>query len=293
MTEPIGFVGAGAMGGRMVLRLLTDGHEVLVWARTPEKAHPLADAGARVVTDLAALSAECPIVLGCLLDDRAVTAVYGGAGGLVTTARAGQLFVEHGTFSPRLARELATTATARGARFVDAPVTGGPEGAAAGELVAMAGGAPDALAAARGPLRSYTRAVHEIGGPGSGLDLKLVNQLLVSVHMSAAAEAAALLTAAAIPLEVALPVLSGGWAASTMLDRELPRALSDDLASTGATIGGLIDVQELVADAFAHARIRSHLLPSVRRLFTDAVAAGWGELDPAALIGLYRAEARS
>ena len=282
MVESVGFLGLGVMGSRMSRRLIESGHDVVAWSRTHSKAETLADATpAATAVDVAQ---RCDLVLGCLLDDTAVAEVYRP---LVAAARPGQIFVEHGTFSPALARELSAAAAEHGAWFLDAPVTGGPEGAAAGTLVAMVGGDPGALATAA-PVTSHYVAESVLVGPsGRGLQLKLVNQLLVSVHMAAAAEAGALLLALGIPIEVAMPVLGGGWAASAMLARELPRVLASDFDSAGATIGGLVGVQELVSAIYAEAGIPPRLMPVVRELFS-AAAVDRADSDPAALVESYQ-----
>ncbi|MCU1479392.1 MAG: 2-hydroxy-3-oxopropionate reductase [Subtercola sp.] len=315
MTAPIGFVGAGVMGSQMVRRLLQHGHGVLVFARTPAKVAELVAAGAECTNDLLELSDQCEVVIGCLLDDSAVAQVYLGASfpdcdgdggfGLVTHCQAGQTFIEHGTFSPDLARRISRVSIGRGARFVDAPVTGGPEGAEAGSLVVMAGADEVAHASAadsaaenvenvenveqriRRLCAAYAREVYVTGAVGSGLALKLVNQLLVSVHMAAAAEAGALLAGSGIQPDVAVAVLGAGWGASTMLDRELPLALRGDFTNRGASIAGLIHVQELIATAFSEAGIAARLLPMAQTMFSEAIHLGLGGSDPAALVRLY------
>ena len=284
MSEPVGFVGLGAMGERMATRLVAAGHEVVVWTRSG-RALP----GATSAATPAELAARVPLVAGCLLDDRAVADVYLGADGMLAGGRRGTVLVEHGTFSPALARQVGQAAAERGLAFLDAPVTGGPEGAADGSLVAMAGGDIGALGRHRDVLAHYLGAIEHVGPLGAGLSLKLVNQHLVSLHLGAAAEAAALLAAAGIDGDRALGVLSSGWASSAMLVRELPRALRGDFASAGATIGGLVHVQELIARAFVEAGLESRLLPDVRGLFADAVDRGLADADPAALTTLYGA----
>ena len=286
MTEPIGFVGLGAMGSRMVRRLLDRGHAIVAFNRTPGNARELTKAGVLLVDSPREVAERATTVLGCLLDGAAVADVYRGPDGLLGAARAGQLFVEHGTFSAALAQQLHEEAAARGALFVDAPVTGGPEGAAAGTLAAMAGGGREQLDERAELFADYLASIAVVGPIGAGLRLKFVNQLLVAVHVTAAAEAAALLAHSGIALDDALPVLSSGWAASAMLDRELPRAMRRDFAAHGATIEGLVPVLELVAQALDEAGLESQLLPSVRRLLDEAVAAGFAKSDPAALVAL-------
>ncbi|MFC5500857.1 NAD(P)-dependent oxidoreductase [Lysinimonas soli] len=288
MSEAVGLVGLGAMGARMARRLVAAGHPVTAWARDPARAALLAGDGVVFVATPRDVAEGCSTVVGCLLDDEAIRSVYGGGDGLIAGAGPGQVFVEHGTFSPDLARELSALLSAAGAAFIDAPVTGGPEGAEAGTLVAMAGGDRHTVDSRRTLFADYLASVHHIGASGSGLRLKLVNQLLVSVHMAGAVEAAALLRSESIPLDAALPVLMGGWAASAMLERELPRAMREDFASTGAAIQGLVPVQDLVARQFESAGISSRVFPAVREMFRDAVACGFGADDPARLLDLYR-----
>lgn len=287
MSEAIGFVGLGVMGARMARRLLLRGHELTAWARNPERAHALVGEGVTFVASPGELAQRCETIIGCLLDDEAVRRVYEADDGLLPASRAGQVFIEHATFSPGIARSLAERLAERGAAFIDAPVTGGPEGAADGSLVAMAGGEADAVDSRRGLFADYLGAVHHIGQSGSGLRLKLVNQFLVSVHIAAAVEAAALLGIESIAVEKAMPVLMGGWAASAMLERELPRAMSANFESAGAAIGGLVPVQELVARSFEAAGVQSRLLPAVRGLFQQAVESGFTGDDPARLVSLY------
>jgi 3-hydroxyisobutyrate dehydrogenase-like beta-hydroxyacid dehydrogenase len=287
MPESVGFVGLGAMGSRMARRLLDRGYSVVAWNRTPANARHLVEIGLELVASPREVAERTATVLGCLQNDEAISRVYRAPDGLLAGARSGHLFVEHGTFSSALAVSLEAEAARLGALFVDAPVTGGPEGASEGTLVAMAGGGRDELAARENLFRSYLASITTVGPAGAGVRLKLVNQLLVSIHIVAAAEAAALLARSGISLADALPVLSSGWGASAMLDRELPRALRQEFGASGATIEGLIPVQGLVAAALDEVGLRSRLLPMVRELFQEAAAGGFGDADPAALVALY------
>jgi 3-hydroxyisobutyrate dehydrogenase-like beta-hydroxyacid dehydrogenase len=287
MPERVGFVGLGTMGRPMAGRLLAAGTPLVVQTRTEAHAHEPARAGAEVVATPAAVAARCDVVCSCLLDSDAVRHVYLGPAGLLGAARPGHLFVEHGTFDPAVARELAEAARGVGAAFLDAPVTGGPEGAAAGRLVAMVGGDADALARARPLLDAYSREVVHVGGSGAGLQLKLVNQHLVTCHVAAAAEAAALVVSAGIPPEAAERVLTSGWAASVMLARCLPRALGRAPETDGAAIGGLLEVQDLVAGLASAAGLQLEVLDAGRRLLGAGVARGLAERDLAALADIF------
>jgi 3-hydroxyisobutyrate dehydrogenase-like beta-hydroxyacid dehydrogenase len=293
MTGPIGFLGLGVMGAAMATRLIQAGHEVTVFNRTRARAQSLARLGAQVADSPRELAGRCAQVFGCLLDTAAVESVYTGRDGALAAARPGQIFVEHATFAPESARRLADAAAERGAYFLDAPVTGGPDGAAAGTLVAMIGGDPDGVHRVRDVLGAYVDQALHVGPVGAGLQLKLVNQLLVTTHMAAAAEAAVMIDRLGLPKELSVRVLTSGWAASAMLTRVLPPALDGDYAGRGATVGGLIEVQRLVGDLAERADTPLAVFPAAREVFARAEAAGLGGGGAAGLVEVYGTEARA
>ena len=267
-------VGAGVMGLPMAQHAIRRGHPLAVYARDPGKVASLFDGGARLVASPSAVAAGSDIVIGCLRDDQAVEQVYLGENGLLTAARRGQVLVEHGTISPALARSLAERAAERGAAFLDVPVTGGPQRARDGQLTGIAGGAADALASVTPLLGAYCSELVHVGPVGSGLELKLVNQLLVSVHAAAAAEAAAMIARLGLDPEASKRVLVSGWASSVMLDHCLPAALTVDRSAAGASIGGLLEVQQLVADLAASLKLPLRVFDATHQLFAEQVESG-------------------
>ena len=281
---PVGFVGLGAMGSRMASRLLDAGHPVVAYNRSTRRGVDLQRRGAVLVPTPGEVAARARVVCGCLLDGAAVMEVYAGDGGLVAASRPGQIFIEHGTFAPDLARHVAGLLDERGASFLDAPVTGGPDAAASGRLTVMIGGSADAIEQASGVLASYAAVVRRIGGSGSGQQLKLVNQLLVSCHVAAAAEAAALIRRLGIPTDAASEVLNSGWAASAMLERSLGRLRDELLDISEATIGGLVEPQQLVGQLAADKGLSLPLLATASSMFREACAGGMGPMDLAALV---------
>ncbi|MDF1506112.1 NAD(P)-dependent oxidoreductase [Roseisolibacter sp. H3M3-2] len=286
-TRRVGFLGAGAMGAGMVRRLLAAGHRVTVWERTPGRHAALAADGAAVARAIADVVRDADAVVGCLADTAVTRDVWLGADGVTAHARAGQTLIEHGTFDPALAAEIADAAARCGCAFLDAPVSGGPERARSGELVTMVGGGRAAFDAARGLLGAYAARAEWAGPSGSGQRLKLVNQYLVSVHVVAAAEASALVLRAGLDPAVAHAVLMRGWAASAMLDRALPRAAADDFADTGAPVARILEAQGMIADMMRDAGVDSRLLAPARAAFDRAVATGAAELDLTAVVLPY------
>lgn len=275
------------MGAAIAGRLLDAGHELTVYNRTTSRTTRLAERGAHVAGSPAELAEGCEYIFSCVADDAAVENICFGNHGLVDALGSGQVLVEHATFSPALARRVGSAVAAAGAAYLDAPVTGGPEGAGAGSLTAMVGGNREALDAVREILGHYTADVIWVGEQGCGLELKLVNQLLVSAHFVAAAEAAAMLHALALPSATARRALMSGWAASAMLDRVLPKAAAGDFAGRGATIAGLAEVQRQVAGLGQSLGIHFGLFERARQVFGQAARMGLGDCDPASLMAIY------
>lgn len=284
----IGFVGLGAMGMPMAVNLVEAGHDVVVWTRDAAKLRDFGErTGARIAAGPEDLAAQSSVVLSCLLNTAVIESVYFGSGGLIAGARPGTQFVEHGTYAPSMAERVCESAASRGAGFIDAPVTGGESSAIAGTLVAMAGGPIDQIDRVRPVLESYCSRVFATGAVGSGLRLKLINQMLVTSHVAAAAEAVSLIRSSGLEPGAATEVLTAGWAGSTMLERILPLTLpAQTTDATSAPLSGLGEAQSLLADAAASAEIELPVFQAARRRFDDAVRKGWGERDLAWLAEL-------
>jgi 3-hydroxyisobutyrate dehydrogenase-like beta-hydroxyacid dehydrogenase len=280
---PIGFIGLGAMGMPMALRLRERGDELVVWSRTAAKATAIAGDGVRLADSPAAVARACPVVVSCLRDDTAIEAVYLGDNGVIAHVGAGALLVEHGTFTPALAHRLAAAAGERSARFLDAPVSGGAAGAAAGTLVSMVGGDAAASELLVAIASAYCGSVERVGPAGAGVTLKLVNQMLVAAHALSAAEAAAVVRAADIPVDVADRVLNHGWAASAMLARNLTPAVTGRFPSQGAEIGLMAGVLALVREAVTSLAVPTVLEPAVYAHFVTSSSNGFAAGDLSAL----------
>lgn len=283
MTGPLGYVGTGAMGTAMIERLLDTGHEIVVHNRTRANAAAAEKAGAVWAPSLGEVVERCAIVLTCMRDTTATEAVYLGESGLLSAAAEGRVFVEHGTFAPDLARRIARVAAERGAAFLAAPVSGGPDGARGGSLAVMAGGDEAAFERASPVLASLAGQITHVGGPAAGLELKLVNQLLTSCHMAVAGEAVALLRKTGIDLGTADELLNAGWAQSAMLSRTLRLVQADRTEGTGATVEGMAEVLDLVADLLGRHAVPAAVFEAGRQKFVTAVVQGMGEADPAGL----------
>ena len=249
MSERIGFVGLGVMGTGMVRNLLSAGHALAVWNRDPTRAELLAAAGAQAVGSLGALGAVCSLVMLCVSDTAAVESITVGEGGLAASMGAGGLLVDLSTISPQATRQLAATLSERDLDWLDAPVSGGSEGAAAGTLSAMVGGSGESLERARPYLEAFCQGITHIGPNGDGQMAKLVNQILVVGYALAIGEAFIFAQAGGLDLQRTFEAVSGGAAGSWMLSNRASQMLVRDF-SPGFTVDlQLKDVRLALAEA--------------------------------------------
>jgi 3-hydroxyisobutyrate dehydrogenase-like beta-hydroxyacid dehydrogenase len=278
----LGFVGLGNMGRPIVRRLLDAGHVVHVHSRSTGPIEEMVALGAAAAESSAMVARRSEIVLTALPTPDDVDRVYGE---LLTEARDGQLFVEHSTIRPSQARRWATAFAERGARYLDAPVSGGPTGAAAGTLTVMVGGDEAAFDAAEPILRAFGSVVTWCGPSGSGEQVKLVNQLLVAIHALGSAEAAAFTVAMGADLASTLDIVGQSWGASTILARNVPRYVARDFAGA-APIRILLKDIGLILDEAGEIGIELPLGRLVQQRLIEARDAGLGDEDIAALIKL-------
>lgn len=234
----------GIMGSGMASNLIAHGHPVTVWNRTTAKAEAIK--GAAVAHTLEDLAAAVDIIMICVSDSPDVVAVV--EGGLLSGLRDGQLIVDHSTISPAVTRGLAAQVAERGVGWIDAPVSGGSEGALKGTLSTMVGGSVEDLARVRPFLESYSTTITHVGPIGSGQLVKLVNQILVVGNQMAVSEALMFARRAGLDLEATLNAIKGGAAGSWMLANRWPQMIADDWRP-----GFTIDLQQkdlrLVLDA--------------------------------------------
>ena len=179
----VGFVGLGSQGGPMARRIVEAGFPLLLWARRPETLAPYSDTAAELVHDLADLGARSDHVGVCVLDDAGVREVVGA---LLPTMRAGSRIAIHSTIHPDTCIALAKQAAERGVAVIDAPVSGGGHGAAAGTLTVMVGGDAAAVDAARPVFETFSGLISHLGGVGAGQFAKLVNNSLMAANMALA-----------------------------------------------------------------------------------------------------------
>ncbi len=228
MGERIGFIGLGIMGGGMAANLLGAGFDVTVWNRTPAKSEALGAKGAKRAASPRAVAEASDIVLVCVSDTPDVREVIFGEEGVARGAREGMLVVDHSTIAPGETKRIAEELRGRGVRFVDAPVSGGSEGAAKGTLSIMAGGEAEDIERAMPCFNAMGKAVTHVGPAGAGQLVKAVNQTLVVGTTLAMAEAFLLAEAGGLDLRKTLDAVKDGAAGSWMLSNRGPQILDRD-----------------------------------------------------------------
>jgi 3-hydroxyisobutyrate dehydrogenase len=228
MAELVGFIGLGIMGQGMVRNLLKAGFEVNIWNRTARRMDPLVEAGAKKTNSLADLASKCDIVITCVSDTPDVQEVVLSESGVIHGVKSGALLVDMSTISPQATREIATKLDEKGVHMLDAPISGGSEGAAKGTLSIMIGGDAKQVARAMPYFEAMGKTITHVGGHGAGQMVKLVNQILVVVNMLAAAEALLFGQAGGLDLQKALEAVTQGAAGSWMLSNRGPQVLERD-----------------------------------------------------------------
>lgn len=216
--QKIGFIGLGTMGGAMCDHVLATGQRVSVWARSKDKAAYLLDGGAGWAETPAALADICDVVVLCVSNDDAVEEIVFGPDGIGAAAGQGKILVDHSSIHPVTTREWsAQLKSAAGIGWIDAPVSGGPAGAARGELIVMAGGDPDDFERVRPVISHYAKQITLMGPSGSGQATKACNQLIIGAEICAIAEALNLARNFGMNAQGLADALKGGWADSPIL----------------------------------------------------------------------------
>lgn len=226
----VAFIGLGTMGEPMAHNLLAAGHELVVHNRTRDRELPLANAGARRAATPAVAAAAADITIVCVSDTPDVEAVLLGAEGIIAGANPGSLVIDMSTISPTATRAMATRLAEQQITMLDAPVSGGSEGAKNGTLSIMVGGDAELLARAMPVLEAMGKTITHVGPIGAGQTTKAINQIVVAGTFLAVAEGLTLGIKAGMDMEKVVQAVGGGAAGSwaftnrsgNMLDNTYP-----------------------------------------------------------------------
>jgi 3-hydroxyisobutyrate dehydrogenase len=225
----IAFLGLGKMGVGMASRLLDAGHELSVYNRTASKADPLAKRGVRLASTPQEACAGASAVVCMVADDAASRQIWLGAqGALASDLQSSALAIECSTLSQGWVMDLAARAGERGFRYIDAPVTGLPDDAAAGALTMLVGALPDDLALATPLLNAVSNRIIRFGAVGAGTAYKLIINMIGAVQIASVAEGMALAQRAGLDLQTVAEAIATGQAASPQVIRNVRRIVDGD-----------------------------------------------------------------
>jgi 3-hydroxyisobutyrate dehydrogenase len=290
-TQPVGFIGLGAMGEAMALNLVKAGTRLVVWNRTTAKAEILAAAGADLAQNAPDVFAQSRTVILMLVDGGAIDAVL-GRGTRAFAARVSECTLVHmGTTSPTYSRGLEADIRSAGGRYVEAPVSGSRKPAEAGQLVAMLAGDANAIAEVRPLLGPMCRETMICGQVPNALLMKLSVNLFLIALVTGLAEAVHFADGNGLDLNQLMAVLNVGPMASDVSRVKAPKLVGRDFA-VQAAISNVLENSRLIAEVAREAGIASPLLDVCHSLYGEAFALGFGEADMVAVLKAIEARTK-
>lgn len=286
MSERIGLVGAGAMGGAIGTRLLKTGQTLTVFDLDREKVAALVEKGAAAAASAAEAAQGNDFVITSLNSAQIVERAAFGDDGIASGAAPGTLIMDMSSIDPDATRALAARAAERGLAWVDSPLSGGAPKAAVGQLTLMAGGDAADVERAQRVLRHLASNVTHMGPAGAGQTTKLINQVLCGLGFLAVAEATQLALDAGVDALKIPQALKGGRADSALLQEYLPRFATKDYRRTGRIDNMVKDLNAVndLARRTGTAMPMTALCAEIHRMLT---AAGLGAEDQAAVMEFF------
>jgi len=231
--ETVGFVGLGIMGLPMAKNVLAGGYPLVAYNRTASRADELVEAGAERAASPAAVAERATVIITCVTASADVEAVIAGAPGvpgILEGVRPGSVVIDMSTISPAVTRDLSARLAERGAILIDAPVSGGEQGAISGGLSIMCGGPAEALDRVRSVLETMGRRITHCGDSGAGQTVKLCNQIAVVLNNLALAEALVFCQRSGVDPSVMLEAIAFGAAGSWQITNLGPKIVARDFA---------------------------------------------------------------
>jgi len=276
----VAFIGLGIMGKPMASNLAKAGFDVVGYNLSPKTVD-----GVDVKESIAEAVAEADVIATMVPDSPDVEEVLTGADGVFANARKGSLVIDFSSIRPDVSARLAAQGAEHGLRVLDAPVSGGEQGAIDAALSIMVGGAAEDFAAAEPVLQAVGKTIVHVGPAGSGQTVKAANQLIVAGTLELVSEAIVFLEAYGVDTEAAVKVLAGGLAGSAVLQRKAPAMLARDF-TPGFRIALHHKDMGIVTSAAREAGVVIPLGAVVSQLIAALNARGDGGLDHSALLKL-------
>ncbi len=284
----LGFIGLGVMGRPMALHLLQAGHQVAVWARRSVSCEPLLAAGALHCASAAAVAGYAEVVFTMVTAGADVEHLTLGADGLLAGFAPGSILVDMSTIAPQTARSLAERLSRSGVDMLDAPVSGGEQGAIAATLAIMVGGKAAVLERVRPLFALLGRSVVHVGGHGAGQVAKVCNQMLMVAAIQAVAEALHLSRAAGADPARVRQALAGGSAGSRVLEVMGGKMVDRDFVAGVEARLHHKDYCIVIGEAH-RLGIPLPVAAQVDQQLNALMAMGWGRADTASLLRVLEA----
>jgi 3-hydroxyisobutyrate dehydrogenase len=282
-------IGLGTMGGPMAGHVLDAGHDVTVWNRTAAKADDLVSRGARRAASPAEAARDADVIVTCVSDTPDLHAVVLGEQGVIEGVRDGAVLLDCSTVSPSAEKDLAEALARMSVEVVDAPLSGGAEGARNGVCTAFVGGSEAAFATARPILEAFCKTITHLGPTGAGQAAKAVNQIIISGTYASVGEGLAYAEKAGLPMEELVEALAGGAADSWILRTRSPKYIAHEYPAGFRTV---LHRKDLGIAIYEGETVGLDL--RLTRLIADwqdaLIAAGYGEEDSSALGRIGRGE---
>ena len=278
----VAFIGLGTMGMPMAMNLLTAGHRLTVHNRSRDRELSLVDAGAQGAASPATAAAEADIVIVCVSDTPDVEAVVLGSEGVIAGAQPGTLVIDMSTISPNATRTMAAQLAAQQIAMLDAPVSGGSEGAKNGTLSIMVGGDGDDLAKAMPVLQAMGQTITHVGPIGAGQTTKAINQIVVAGTYWAVAEGLALGLKAELDMEKVVQAVGSGAAGSWAFTHR-----SDNMLNNTYPLGFRMRLHRkdllIALDAARELGLPLPMAAYVEQVESGLIAQGFGDEDMSAI----------
>lgn len=282
----VGFIGLGAMGRPMAANLIAAGHTLTVYDLVPAAVAELTGKGAAAAATPAELSAASDFIITMLPNGAIVEAVVAGANGLLSGGRAGQVIIDMSSVTPAHTRKMAAVAAVAGVEYIDAPVSGGVAGAAAGTLTIMAGGKTEVLERCRPILDVLGKKIYHVGDVGAGDAVKLVNNMLLGINMAAVAEAMTLGVKAGLDPKILYEVIAASSGRSYALEAKTPNFILKGQFEPGFAIDLQYKDLEMATQTGKDLGLPLLLANVAGQVFETARARGLGRKDISALVTL-------
>ncbi|HUJ96372.1 MAG TPA: NAD(P)-dependent oxidoreductase [Terriglobales bacterium] len=283
----VAFLGLGIMGRAMASNLVKAGHEGTVWNRSAGKDVE----GARTAATPAEAARGAEVVWMCLADTQAVESVLFGPQGAEESLAPGMIVVDSSTISPTATRKFAERVAARGAHYVDAPVTGSKAGAEAGTLIFMVGGDDADVEALKPLFAAMGKKIFRMGEVSKGQAAKLVMNLQIAMIYEGFAEALTLATKLGVSVDALLPLINASMVHSGVVEYKAPFVMNRDF-SANFPLRLMYKDLRLALDAAREVRVKLPGLETVEEIYEMASEEGNGDLDYAATLTLLEKWAR-